>query len=119
MGDDCLTMPGPPAGHLGRTMGLRPPLKANSGYGWEPGSRAGWPVGYAWASWLTFSAFSLLAYPPFLVLFSSLLLLVAPVLHPSPIQSSSHPPCGLHFCSWPGARWEAVQDSGWTCNVVC
>lgn len=27
MGDDSLTMPGPPAGHLGRTMGLRPLLR--------------------------------------------------------------------------------------------
>ena len=69
--------------------------------------------------WLTFSAFSFLAYPLLPGSFSFSLRLVAPVLHPSPIQSSSPPAMWFIFAPGQEPGWEAVQDSGWTCNVVC
>ena len=69
--------------------------------------------------WLT-SAFSFLAYLLLPGPFSfSLLFLVVLVLRPSPTQSSSPPAMQFIFAAGQEPSWEAMQDSGWTCNVVC
>lgn len=111
------TMPGPPTGHLGRTLGLRPLLRP--AWVWL-GAReqAGWPVGYAWASLADLGLqFPGLPAPSWSFFF--LLFLVVLVLRPSPTQSSSPPAMQFIFAAGQEPSWEAMQDSGWTCNVVC